>query len=40
MTLLHKIMVEEKKLFASNTEHNFVKGKIIFTCKNDKPWKN
>ena len=36
MTLFHKIMVAEKKLFSSHAEHNFAKGKVIFTCKNDK----
>ena len=32
-------MVAEKN-FSSNAEDNFAKGKLIFTCKNDKPWKN
>ena len=41
MTLFHKIMVAEKKLFSSNAEHNFAKGKVIIACiKNDKPLKN
>ena len=39
MTLFHKIMVAEKN-FSSNAEDNFAKGKLIFTCKNDEPWKN
>ena len=25
--------------FSSNAWHNFAKGKVIFKCKNDKPWK-
>ena len=29
-------MVAEKN-FSSNAEDNFAKGKLIFTCKNDKP---
>ena len=32
-------MVTEK-IFLSNAEHSFAKGKAISKCKNDKPWKN
>ena len=38
MTSFHKIMVAEKNF--SNAEQNFAKGRVIHTCKNDKPWKN
>ena len=31
------MVVEKKKLFSSNAEHNFAMVKVIFTCKNDKP---
>ena len=27
----------EKNNFYSNAQHNFVKGKVISKCKNDKP---
>ena len=37
MTFFHKIMVTEKNNFPSNVQHNFAKGKVISTCKNDKP---
>ena len=32
-------MVAEKKCFPQ-MHNNFGKGKVISTCKNDKPWKN
>ena len=37
MTFFHKIMVAEKNNFSSNAQHNFKKGKVISTCKDDKP---
>ena len=37
MTFFHKIMVAEKNTFSSNALHNFANGKVISTCKNDKP---
>ena len=37
MTFFHKIIVTEKNNFSSNAQHNFAKGKVISTCKNDKP---
>ena len=33
-------MVAEKNDFTSNTQHSFVKSKVISKCKNDKPWIN
>ena len=33
-------MVAEKNNFSSNAQCNFANGKVIFKCKNDKPWKN
>ena len=36
MTFFHKIIVTEKNNFPSNVQHNFAKGKVISTCKNDK----
>ena len=38
-TFFNKIIVAEKNKFSWNAQHNFAKGKVIFKCKNDKPWK-